>query len=94
MSRKVYDDFGLVLRENVVDKSLIREIALDEGVLDRAGCGGFFNFGKAVLFQRAVIVVVHAVKADEVTGGDVAHKAHDEICADETGGAGDEDCFI
>ena len=91
---EVHDYLGLVLRENVVDKRLIREVALDEDVFNRAGCGDFFNFGKAVFLQADIVIVVHAVKADEVTGGDVAHKAHDEICADETGGAGDEDCFI
>lgn len=71
LRREVHNYFGLVLLENVVDERLVREVALDEGVLDRAGRGGFFDLGKAILFQADVVVVVHAVKADEVTGGEV-----------------------
>ena len=34
---EVHDYLGLVLRENVVDKSFVSEVALDECVLDGAG---------------------------------------------------------
>ena len=90
---EVHDYLGLVLRENVVDKSFVSEVALDECVLDGAGRGDLFNFGKAVFLQADVIVVVHTVKADDVTAGEVAQQAHYKVRTDKAGGTGDEDCY-
>ena len=86
---KVYDDFGLVLRENVIDEQLVRNIPPDECVLDRAGCRDFFNLSKTILLQRDIVIVVHVVEADNMPSRQVAQKAHYEVRADEAGGTGD-----
>ena len=49
---------------------------------------------EAVFLQRDVIVVVHAVEADDVTARKVVQEAHDKVRADETGGTRDENGFI
>ena len=88
---EVHDNLGLILHENIVDKRLVREVALDKRVLDRACRGDFFNLGETVFLQADVVVVVHAVKADDMTAGKVVQQANDKVCADEAGGTGDED---
>lgn len=93
LRRKIHDDLGLVLRENTVDQRLVCEVTLDESVFNRAGRGNFFDLCKAVLLQRDVVVVIHTVEADDVPGREIAQKARNEVCANESGRAGDEDCF-
>ena len=49
------------------------------------------DHAEAVLLELRIIVIIHVVETDHSPAGQLAAKAHDEVGADKTGRAGDQD---
>lgn len=85
---EVDDDFGPELGEKPVDKSLVCDVAFDEGPLAfrMSGCGLLY-LGEAEILDCRVIVVVEAVYSQNVGGLLSPEKLHHEVGADKSGRA-------
>ena len=91
LRREVYDDVRLVGVKGGVEQCFVSDAASDKNMPDR----GFDRVDQAepVLFELRVVVIVHVVEADHSPAREFAAEAHDEVGADEAGGAGDQDGF-
>lgn len=84
-------DGGFVYCKYFVDKGLIGDTSFNKDVPD--GRVDRVDHAKAVLLELRVVVVVHVVEADHGAACELAAKAHNQVCADEARGAGDQDGF-
>ena len=92
LSRQVHDDVEVVFLEEFFDENLVGEVALDELVgMPFDGIDLLLNLAKAVLLERRIIVVIHVVKPHNVERLLVIEEPQNEVGANETGRAGDED---
>ena len=89
LSGKIYNDLGSILLKNTVNKCFICKIPLDKSVFDSATFRCLFNLRKPVFLQAHVIVIVHAIKADDVTKREISQKACYEIRTNKAGRTGD-----
>lgn len=91
LSRQVDNNVWVVLFEHAIHQRLVHQVALDKGAFDRTVCRGFFDLCQAVFLQAQIIVVVHVVKAYDVSGRKLPQKTYNKIRTDKAGRAGDED---
>ena len=82
-------DGRLVYCKYFVDKGLVGDTAFNKDVLD--GRVDRVDHAKAVLLELRIIVIVHVVEADHGAACEFAAQAHNQVCADKAGGAGDQD---
>lgn len=95
LRREVDHDVKLVLGKEVVDQRLVGEVASHERPFAfRVLPCQLFDLGKAVIFERDVVIVVAVVKADDLDRLNGAQEFHHEVRADEARRAGDEDRFV
>ena len=52
------------------------------------------EFVESIFLERGIVVVVEVVDIDNSGGGHLGEETLDEVAADETGSAGDEDVHI
>ena len=84
-------DGWLVYCKHFVDKGLVGNTSFNKDVPD--GRVNRIDHAKAVLLELRVVVIVHVVETDHGTACEFAAQAHNQICSDEAGGAGDQDGF-
>ena len=84
-------DGGLVYCKYFVDKGLIGDTSFNKDVPD--GRVDRIDHAKAVLLELRVVVIIHVVEADHSAACEFAAQAHNQVCADKAGGAGDQDGF-
>ena len=84
-------DGGLVYCKYFVDKGLIGDTSFNKDVPD--GRVDRVDHAKAVLLELRIVVIVHIVEADHSAACELAAQAHNQVCTDEAGGAGDQDSF-
>ena len=91
LSSEIDDDVEMVLLEKVIDEGFVGEVAFYELVMEIAGraCNDGFVKGcylaETVLFQRDIVIVVQAVKTDDVDVFSGLQQSHDKIGTDEAG---------
>ena len=94
LGRQIDDDRRTVLLEDLLQQSLVREIAPDEDMPYRAFLRDLLNLGQTPFFQTDLVIIIHTVKADDGPSRELFQKADHEIGADEPGRAGNQDGFV
>ena len=89
---KVNNNIELILCKKLVNQFTVSDVALDELVIDGRRLR-LVQFSEAILLEGRIIVVVEVVNAHDGPFLHVLEKALDQVGTNESGGAGDKDCF-
>ena len=90
---EVHDDGGAMCFEDLIEQSLIGQIAPDEDMFDGRVRGGVSNIRQAPFLEADFVIIVHVVEADNGAGGHLFQKADDQVGPDKSRGSGNQDRF-
>ena len=75
----------VMLLKDAVNKILVRKISLDEGIISK-----LLEFRQTRLFDADIVVVIHVIKANNLSVWLCGQDAFDQIGADKAGCSGDK----